>query len=338
MSFRYTSLATSALAALLLWFIGALVFFHSEKSQGYSYFVWLYFSYTSLLTIGYGDLTIYSNASKAFFVFWSLLAVPTLTILISNMGDTIIKAFKDFTIWIGSFTVLPDQEGFLPKLRNGLKRMKSGKMLKDQDHDHKGASGASEQRGLARLAEHIEEEELGEAEEAGEHGNYLDRDIHFYHFILAKEIRQMLKDANDSPPRQYTYDEWYYYLKLIGQDEADSSAHRRPEDQVQHNEGDAPDIGTADDNDTVTWSWLGIRSPLMGNTNEPEWLLQRLTATLEAEMRKMSSPDPNKKKEKPPISMAEMKHRDKNADSKDAGKLEKNIDTAELKKEEHSPV
>jgi potassium channel subfamily K len=318
--------------------MGAVVFMHSEKPQGYSYFAWLYFSYVSLLTIGYGDLTISSNAGKAFFVFWSLLAVPTLTILISNMGDTIIKSFKDVTIWIGSFTVLPDEKGFLPALRVGIKSIKSGKTLKEKDLDHKGPPGASEQRGLDRLAEHIEEEELGQAEEAGEHGDFLDRDIHFYHFILAKEVRQMMKDISVTPPKQYTYEEWSYYLKLIGQDEGDASGHRRPEEQHQHNKGDTPDIGTADDGGTVTWSWLGIRSPLMGNTNEPEWLLQRLAAKLEAEMRKMSSTDPKKKKEKPPISMADLKGRDKSTDSTEASKLEKDADTAEARKQEHSHV
>jgi potassium channel subfamily K len=333
---RYTALATSSTAALLLWFLGALVFKYSEKPQGYSYFAWLYFAYTSLLTIGYGDFTVSSNAGKAFFVFWSLLAVPTLTVLISNMGDTIIKGFKDLTIWIGSFTLLPDEKGLRPALKVGMKRMKSGKMLKERDLDKKGPSGATEQGHLDRMAEHIEEDELGQAEEAGEHGNFLERDIHFYHFILAKEIRQLMKDIEASPPRQYSYEEWGYYLRLIGQDENDASRHRRPEDQHQHNKGDAPDIGTADDGDSVTWSWLGIRSPLMGNTTESQWLLQRLSAKLEAEMRKMSSPNNEKRNEKPPVSMADLKNRDKSKQSKDGNKLEKDIDTAEIRKRDRS--
>jgi potassium channel subfamily K len=312
---RYTGLATSTIAAMLLWLLGAVVFMHSEKPQGYSYFTWLYFAYTSLLTIGYGDFTVTSNAGKAFFVFWSLLAVPTLTILISNMGDTIIKAFKDFTIWVGTLTVLPDEKGLGSAFTVGMKRIKRGKMLSEKDLDHKGATGASEQRGLDRVAKHIEEQELGEAEEAGEHGDYLERDIHFYHFVLAKEIRRLMKDLEASPPKQYTYEEWTYYLRLIGQDEDDSSRHRRPEDQHQHNKGDAPDIGTADDGDTVAWSWLGIRSPLMGNTNEPQWLLQRLSATLEAEMRNMNSPE--KRKEKPPVSMTDLRRRNQSGKTKD---------------------
>jgi potassium channel subfamily K len=322
---RYTALAISTVAALLLWFLGAVVFMHSEKPQGYSYFTWLYFAYTSLLTVGYGDLVVLSNSGKAFFVFWSLLAVPTLTILISNMGDTIIRAFKDFTIWLGSLTLLPDEKGLASALKVGIKRIKAGKILKEKDLDHKGAPGASEKRGLDRVAKHIEEEELGEAKEAGEHGDLLERDIHFYHFILAKELRQIMSDIDISPPRQYTYEEWTYYLRLLGQDEDDASGHRRPEDQHTHSKGDAPDIGTADDGDEVNWSWLGIRSPLMGNTNEPEWLLQRLAAKLEAEMRKMSSPNAETRKEKPPISMADLKSkkgarpRIKEDSDKDAG-------------------
>jgi potassium channel subfamily K len=42
-------------------------------------------------------------------VVWSLLAIPSLTILISNMGDTIVKAIRDLTLKVGNVTVLPDE-------------------------------------------------------------------------------------------------------------------------------------------------------------------------------------------------------------------------------------
>ncbi|CAO2657648.1 Nn.00g037740.m01.CDS01 [Neocucurbitaria sp. VM-36] len=332
---RWTALAISTAAALLLWFLGALVFMFSEKPQGFSYFVSLYFAYTTLLTIGYGDYTVNSNAGKAFFVFWSLLAVPTLTILISNMGDTVIKEFKDFTIWIGRLTVLPEEEGLRTELRLGIERLKHGKLQEEEYQDDKGAAGASEQRNTDRLAEYIEEGELGQAEEAGEHGDYLERDIHFYHFVLAKEIRKLMKDVDASPPRQYTYEEWQYYLRLIGQDENDASGHRKPKVQHQPNGSDSPDIGTADDGDTVAWSWLGIRSPLMGNQTEPQWLLQRLGATLEAEMRKMTSPDAKKKKQPPPISMAELKERDQSQTSEEGKMLQKTTGASEARRQGH---
>ncbi|KAL5113472.1 hypothetical protein ACEQ8H_008636 [Pleosporales sp. CAS-2024a] len=331
---RYTALATSTVAAMLLWFLGALVFTNSEKPQGMIYFAWLYFSYTSLLTIGYGDLVVLSNSGKAFFVFWSLLAIPTLTILISNMGDTIIRAFKDFTIWVGSLTVLPDEDGLISALKVGTQKVTRAKSSKNKDPNRRVASRQGDEYGLDRMAEHIEEKELVEAEEAGEHGDYLLRDIHFYHFVLAKEIRQMLSDMKDSPPRHYSYDEWTYYLKLIGQDETDASNHRRPEDQLQHKRGDGPDIGTANNGGEVHWSWLGIRSPLMGNANEAEWILQRVTARLESEMRKMSSPKEEKRRERPPISIADVQRRNKGKGERELGKLEKDADKAAGKHQE----
>lgn len=307
---RYTSLAISSAAALLLWFLGALVFMFAEKPQGWTYFGAMYFAYTSLLTIGYGDLVPQSNAGKAFFVFWSLLAVPTLTILISNMGDTIIKEFKDFTIWVGSLTLLPDEEGLTSTFRIGVKRMRKVYKQESQEAD----PGASLRHMLDRLQEHLEEEELGLAEEAGEHGDKLMRDIHFYHFILSKEIRQLMKDVDASPPRQYSYSEWAYYLRLLGQDENDSSIHRRPRVHHKHSGRSTPDLGTADDGGEQAWSWLGIRSPLMGNSSEAQWLLRRLSARLEMEMRNMSNPDANKRRKSPPISMDELRQHKKDAE------------------------
>ncbi|KAF2691837.1 voltage-gated potassium channel [Lentithecium fluviatile CBS 122367] len=304
---RYTALAMSSIAALLLWLIGALVFMHSEKPQGWSYFLSLYFAYTSLLTIGYGDYYPLSNSGKAFFVFWSLLAVPTLTILISNMGDTVIKAFRDLTIWVGSLTVLPGENGVSSTLKIGIRRLRHGKLYEGGTEDNGTTSqGASEQQLLDRLAKNVEEKELGLAEKAGEHGDYLERDTHFYHFVLAKEIRNLMKDMNASPPRQYTYQEWNYYLRLIGQDEDDASKHRRPKIDHSRKSNSQPDLGTADDGGNSSWSWLGIKSPLMGSKTEADWLLQRLTAILEKEMEKMRSP--NAKKEPPPISMADLRN------------------------------
>jgi potassium channel subfamily K len=323
---RYTALAFSTAAALLLWFLGALVFMFSEKPQGFSYFVALYYAYVSLLTIGYGDFVVQSNAGKAFFVFWSLLAVPTLTILISNMGDTVIKAFKDFTIWLGSLTVLPDEEGLSAALKVGWQRIKTGKIGQEETAGYrKGAQGPSEQRTHDRLAAHIEEEELGQAEEAGEHGDYLERDIRFYHFILAKEVRQIMKDVESSSSKQYSYHDWQYYLRLIGQDERDASKHRQPQAYTHHDDGEAPDIGAADDGQGRAWSWLGIRSPLMGNQSEPQWLLQRLAATLESEMRKMSSPDEKVRKSKPPISMAALIRKSSGGTSEETKTLQEEV-------------
>jgi len=314
---RWTSLALSAAAALLLWFLGALVFTFSEKPQNWSYFVSLYFSYTSLLTIGYGDYTLTSNSGKPFFVFWSLLAVPTLTILISNMGDTVVKAFSDFTIWIGSLTVLPGEHGITATLKSsagnffrggGFGTGKPPGMLPEGDRSHE--KGAFTDTSLDRLAEHIEEEELGEAEEAGERGDPIERDIHFYHFVLARELRQVMRDVDAAPPKQYTYSEWSYFLQLLGQNESDASRHRKPPIKVDRSKNH-PDLGKAGDKDSESgepylWSWLGTRSPLMGNKTEAQWIVERLSETIEREMKKMKLSDPEERKQPPPISMSDL--------------------------------
>ncbi|KAF1975449.1 voltage-gated potassium channel [Bimuria novae-zelandiae CBS 107.79] len=329
---RYTALAMSSTAAFLLWFLGAVVFMNSEKPQGWSYFVSLYFSFTSLMTIGYGDISPTSNSGKAFFVFWTLLAVPTLTILISNMGNTVIKAFRDLTIWVGSITVLPDDHGARGTLKVGFQRLKRGKLYNGGREGGAGTrdTGAAEKMMQDRLAEHIEEDELAEADEAGEHGDSLERDVHFYHYILAKELRHIMRDVDASPPKQYTYQEWNYYLRLIGQNENNASAHRKPRIHEERKPNTQPDLGTADEGEGDKWSWLGVRSPLMGNASEAEWLLQRISATLEREMLRIR--DPRARKEPPPISMADLRSSEGKTGADPEQDLKKDIGAAEIRR------
>ncbi|OCL04385.1 voltage-gated potassium channel, partial [Glonium stellatum] len=105
---RWWALTLSLTSFSLLWCLGAIVFWRAEKGpQDMTYFQALYFCYVSLLTIGYGDLSPKSNAGRCFFVVWSLVAVPTMTILISDMGDTVVAAFKRATFTLADFTVLP---------------------------------------------------------------------------------------------------------------------------------------------------------------------------------------------------------------------------------------
>jgi potassium channel subfamily K len=132
------------------------VFFRAEQNQQWSYFEALYFSYTTLLTIGYGDLYPMSNSGKPFFVFWSLLAVPTLTILISDMGDTVVKAIKEVTIWLGEITVLPsDENSTRERLQHGLYKATLGKVSSPhpdvEDAAEEGAGFQEMHPGLARL-------------------------------------------------------------------------------------------------------------------------------------------------------------------------------------------
>jgi hypothetical protein len=98
---RWAELVLSLIAWFLLWFLSAAIFRQSEKQDDWTYFVALYFTFTSLMTIGYGDYYPQSNFGRVFFVFWSLLALPILTTLVSVMGDVFHRWLKYFSshVW-----------------------------------------------------------------------------------------------------------------------------------------------------------------------------------------------------------------------------------------------
>ena len=305
---KWQALLISGGAWLFLWFMGALIFYFAEYEQGWSYFGSLYFAYTTLLTIGFGDYKPFSNSGKAFFVFWSLLAVPTLTILISNMGDTVVKSIRDVTLWLGEITVLPGEAGIRGRLKQVAVQTTRGKVFKEGtdskdssnslqgDKKEVDAEQAPPRNGVRSAlsadteAEGVQEEELIEAGEARLRGDRLGEDIHEYHYLLVQEVRNIMKHLNESPPRKYTYEEWAWFLKLMGEDEANPESHRRAPVKVKNALNKDPDIGdgTANEKDSPVkeWSWLGNRSPLMGDTEEAEWVLERLSATLEKELKK----------------------------------------------------
>jgi potassium channel subfamily K len=232
---RYFALATSLILAITLWMVGALIFTLAERAQGWTYFQSLYFTFIVLMTIGYGDFSPASNAGKAFFVMWSLLAIPSLTILISNMADTVVKWIADVTEYVASITVLPGPGGarktgrtYLGQLTDraseaverytpfGKDKSRTKKHLERMDprkHDEEMLIMLSE-----KLERHVEEEEIKAAMNSKDS---LEKDVHFYNFVLSKELRKLQKDVLASPPKEYSWHDWEYYLKLMGDEDDD---------------------------------------------------------------------------------------------------------------------
>lgn len=225
---KWTALVISGSAWFILWFVGAVVFWKTEHAQQWSYFQALYFAYVSLLTIGYGDFKPTSNSGKPFFVFWSLLAVPALTILISNMGDTIVKGVRDLTIYLGEFTLLPGDVGvrhrlkeLAGKLRNDS-TLSSGKarIMDKAPYAPDQENRADEEKAGSAIDHTVqvhEQKKLDAAGAAKKTVRELKENLHEYHFLLVKEIRNVMGHLNENPPRKYTYDEWAWFLKLMGQ-------------------------------------------------------------------------------------------------------------------------
>lgn len=348
---KWLALIVSGSVWILLWLIGALIFMCSERPyQQWTYFDAFYFCFVSFTTIGYGDRTPESNAGKSFFVFWSLLALPTMTVLISNAGDTVVKFVRDATIRVGNATILPGEEGVAGNAKYLANRISFGRLyrsatnairqhdqekqqrkdtatvagfnLKDvgnmkSQHDASGSSAETTPRedrptvglhvpvsvpagrpSLALVRDRLDELPTGS-------------DLHL---LLIKEIRLVSQHLKEPVPRRYTFEEWAWYLGLIGEDERDPANHHKvvpkkkdKKHQKKSRAGDDPERQLANHNiesdismqnappgalqaaaelgmvhgEHIKWSWVGIRSPLMGGQEESEWIMDKLMERLQ---------------------------------------------------------
>jgi potassium channel subfamily K, other eukaryote len=269
---KYFALSMSVLAFGVLWCVGAAVFMVAEhRIQDLSYFEALYFCYVSLLTIGYGDFSPKSNAGKPFFILWSLVAIPTMTILISDMSDTVVFAINRGTFTLADWTVMPKAgiwRDFLeshPKLKDWLeqktkereakKRVKHGFTLQNPDEEStlEGSGNGNTPPTLERLA--------AERPEATEHE--LARK-------LALAIKRTANDLHADYPKEYSYEEWVEFTRLIR-----FSKHDPEEVELEEEE-----------EGLVEWDWIGEDSPMLADVTESEWVLDRLCESLNRYTRK----------------------------------------------------
>ncbi|OLN85234.1 Outward-rectifier potassium channel TOK1 [Colletotrichum chlorophyti] len=331
---RWMAMSISFSSWLVLWLVGAKVFQECERPyQNWSYFEGFYFAFVTLTTIGYGDRTPVSNSGKAFFVFWSLLALPTMTVMISNAGDTVVKAVRDATLEVGNITILPGERGFRKDITSFFHRLTCGVLFSpDEDDDELPPGFFSNAR---RLHEgRSEDDETDETEAyasipdrsrprsppafhpnpkhpASPEQNTIRQRRPFsrirdpsaplpasradYHFLLISEIAAVRQHARQKPPRRYSFAEWAWYLKLIGEDESSSATHRKARPHIhskkkkraskkKQHENSAVDDDDAECPDEDKWSWVGSQSPLMGSLEESEWILEKLTEKLRDEL------------------------------------------------------
>ena len=272
---QYYALTMSVIAFGILWCVGAVGFWQAEKhTQGLSYFQALYFCYVSLLTIGYGDLSPTSNAGKPFFIVWSLIAVPTMTILISDMGDTVIQKFKQGTFTLADWTVLPKQglyRAFLERhpwllhwMQNRAQKTTQEKHLAEGFpvvDESPSSPSSSSPKPPNSIPQHPTLSTLATLPSPSP--STLAR-------YLALTIRDVANDLSLSPPKHYSYEDWVEYTRLI-------RFSRMSEEEVEEEE---------DFRGLVEWDWLGEDSPMMSHGTEAAWVLDRLCESLERYMRR----------------------------------------------------
>ncbi|KAI9934362.1 Potassium channel [Aspergillus wentii] len=248
---RWTNLVFIIIIFGIFWSCGAIVFW---KLENITYFEALYFGFCSLLTIGYGDIAPKTNAGRPFFFVWSLCAVPTMTVLISEMGDTIIAGFKHATNRVGEWTVLPQSE----KHTSILSRFpRIFAFLKHREEKQRIAHGFP----------------IGPDEEQATHPRQSLSDLArtptppatqiAQHLVFA--IQRVTKDALDDKPKYYTYEEWVEFTRMI-----------RFTDPARQ-DGLVVD---EDEYGILNWDWIGETSPMVASQTEPEWVLERLCESL----------------------------------------------------------
>ena len=208
----------------------------------------------------YGDFSPKSNAGRPFFIVWSLLAVPTMTILIQEMSSTVVSAVNRGTFTIADWTVMPKKgvaKAFLrshPRLaerlaqfslqKAGEKRVERGFEVQDPDEvvRSEGVEGLGKQ--LERLDEHDNDHVLASK--------------------LALAIKRVAHDLRATTPKRYSYEEWVYFTRLI----RFSKNSKEEVDLLEEEEG------------LVEWDWIGEDSPMLADITEAEWVLNRLCESL----------------------------------------------------------
>jgi hypothetical protein len=261
-------------------------------------------------------------------VLWSLLAIPTLTVLVSDLGGTIVKLAADATALVGSLTVAPTDKEFWRRVRRNIDIVfgqnrhvvkdkkdekddddnddasSSSKSRKDANPDFSKRAAAKKQLAILRQSQQSDSSRLGRwpdllyARLSSSDRDAIDsyarnctepaavRDKWFYRFLLAKETRAILRDSQTHKNKTYTYDEWAYFLRLLGHDEETTELHTKQYNRPKKDAEPGTQVGRiwGHDGERREWSWLSLRSPLLSAKSEPEWVLDQLMRKLQGEL------------------------------------------------------
>ncbi|KAH7110131.1 hypothetical protein B0J11DRAFT_448573, partial [Dendryphion nanum] len=281
------ALTVSIAAALLILLGGAAIFKIAEAHEGWTYGTSCYFAYTSLLTIGYGDYIPYSELGKSFFVLWSLLAVPTLTILINNSVDILYGAYRSLFRPFQRFFRVQDCQ---------LKKAYQMETLTEGANTRTARTNidALENRGTSSARQTLVMTNRIDSRFANLSDHAPQAPLHLHCFLLAQELRAAVIETNIEPSKKYTYNEWCYYIHLLGP--FTKPQHPKKLEEASHDRKGKSRI-LVEKNKAFSFplcmeqiEWVSRTSPLCGN--EPEWVSMRLSSRLADLLRYMAAQNP----------------------------------------------
>lgn len=190
---RWTSFVLSFSAWLLLLFGGAAVFAQCERrQQSWSYFDGLYMTFVSLTTIGYGDLSPASSCGRSFFVLWSLLGVPTITIAISSLEGPLFRMVHAMARALGKTVTISSPWTLVI-------------LIKDR---------VLQACGFLSVADDTRHQRAG-----GGHGGYQQRTLpttpEEYCTTVLDEILGIVLHLDDDPLEVYPIEQWLWFGELL---------------------------------------------------------------------------------------------------------------------------
>lgn len=218
------------------------------------------------------------------------MALPTLTVLIGSVGSVINEGVNTITLWISDH--LPEDSGALSAVKDEASKAKGSEFqsakppgfMDDGKSDDAGTDDRAHAKAVNGISQSMNEHSDSDAKDLAAGNQYR-------YYLLMKEMKNVVQHMGATPPRQYTYAEWTWFLKLLGEDESSPERHRRPW-EVHESElaatakKEGPSNPREKDGRLKPWSWLGQKSPLMIADDEPKWVLERLMQALERELKK----------------------------------------------------
>jgi potassium channel subfamily K len=279
---RWVRLSITLSLFAVFWCVGAVGFWATEKETlGLTYWEALYFGWVTLITLGYGDISPHSWAGRCLFVIWVQFAVPAITILAQNMTSTVIATFNASAHGLTS-AFLPRTEtihrwtikhpwllAHLPRfIKKKIQEIEAQYRLEtgfpvgnepspnEEVREKKGeefAAGAAIPD-MTELVNQHEDDLAGKSPDAAALARQ-----------LALAIKRAGRDMALENPRQYTFEEWVEFTRLI---------------RFSSVGGAAVALKEEDDEGLVEWDWLAENSPMMAQTTEAEFVLERLCESL----------------------------------------------------------
>jgi potassium channel subfamily K len=247
--------------------------------------------------------------------------VPTMTVLIGNMGNTVVRTVQEATDWTGRKTrVLPDYQEQHERKERQQTQEKNDQASSDSNRTRERPLGRTSPMGPSMISpsgetsqprvesplETRDEEQHASDPSAsqrpqGESSDRSPSQVQAEVILLAREISKLAKDACQQPPKKYGWEEWVNWLKVLG-DEAwvaarrdeelgisvdlDPHPHhvdhqRHPKKHHRRYRSQPNPVKTNREGGDWNWTWLDDRGPLFSPETETEWILSRLCSRLE---------------------------------------------------------